>query len=50
MQQRETAAIPKLVLSTAHRLLRRIATGRDVAFATGGDILSAWSASQVVAG
>ncbi len=25
MQQRETAAIPKLVLSTAHRLLRRIA-------------------------
>ncbi len=24
MQQRETAAIPKLVLSTAHRLLRRI--------------------------
>ena len=25
MQQRETAAIPKLVLSTAHRMLRRIA-------------------------
>jgi hypothetical protein len=25
MQQRETAAIPRLVLSTAHRLLRRIA-------------------------
>jgi predicted component of type VI protein secretion system len=28
MQQRETAAIPKLVLSTAHRLLRRIAIDR----------------------
>lgn len=28
MQQRETAAIPKLVLSTAHRVLRRIAIDR----------------------